>query len=432
MKQRKRVEWSRLDNASKIFPATASDKDTKVFRLVCELYEKVEPKVLQRALDDTVESFPLYKSVLRRGVFWYYFEISDLKSTVEIESLPVCAPIYMRDKRNLVFRVFYYNNRINLEIFHALSDGTGALLFLRTLVSNYLLLKYGEEFAYKGPKLDCDVSVSKKMDDSFDRYFDGKEDLNRKTKIKKGKHLRAYHIQGVRNDENRMQVIEGCMPVKALLDMAHQYNTTLTIFIASLFIYSIFSEMSANEKKVPVVLSVPINLRQFFSSATARNFFSTMNAGFSADKNTADLAEIIQNISKDFMESLTEERLVQQLNHFMSLEKKLFTRIVPLPLKDLFLRLANHMNDRGITAAISNIGQISMPSEFDGYIKLFSIFTSARRPQICMCSYKDNLVITFTSPFRETEIQRTFFEFLSSRGIEIEISTNIDNADRNE
>ena len=75
----KLTRWSRLDNAAKIFPATSGKKDVRVFRFACELTEYVDPEILQQALDRTMELFPLFRSVLRKGLFWYYFESSDLK-----------------------------------------------------------------------------------------------------------------------------------------------------------------------------------------------------------------------------------------------------------------------------------------------------------------------------------------------------------------
>lgn len=431
MKQRKGVEWTRLDNASKFFPSTFNDKDTKVFRLVCELYEAVEPDLLQQALTITIESFPLYRSVLRRGVFWYYLETSEIQPLVEIETNPVCAPIYFKNRRNLLFRVFYYNNRINLEIFHALSDGTGALWFMQTLVYHYLILRHKEAFTDKIPVLSFNASISKRMDDSFRRYFMGgaihKQKLadGKKKDEKKKKNTSAYHIQGTALDENRMKVIEGSMSVKAVLEQAHEYNTTLTIFVAALFIFSIYKETPPRARNLPIVLSVPINLRQFFESVTTRNFFSTMNVGYHFGKDAPDFKALIQSISESFRTELTEEQMGEQLNRLMSLEKNPFARIVPLPVKDYSLRIANKLNDREITASISNIGKIIMPSEFSAYIRQFSLCTSARRLQICMCSYGDRMVISFTSPFRETDIQRNFFQFLSGKGIGIEISSNI-------
>jgi len=426
MKLRKSNFWTRLDNASKIFPATSNYRDTKVFRLVCELHDAVEPDILQEALNITIEKFPLYKSILRRGIFWYYFESSDIRPVVEIESNPVCAPIYIKDRKNLLFRVFYYNNRINAEIFHALSDGTGALWFMQTLVYHYLVLRYKEAFIEKVPDLNYNAAMSKKTEDSFKKYFTGDDIFKlmiRKIKGKKGK--KAYRLKGTRTDENRMKIIEGAMSAKAVLDEAHRYNTTLTIYITSVFFYSIYKEMTARGKKHPVVLSVPINLRKIFESETARNFFGTMNISYDFSKDNADFEDIVKSVSESFQRELSKERLVQQLNKFITIERNTLARLVPLPLKDLSLRIAQFSSDRGITASISNVGRITMPQEFDPYIRQFSVFTSARRPQITMCTYGDRLVISFASPFKETDIQRTFFQFLAKKGIEIEISSNM-------
>ena len=82
----RRRRWVRLDNASNIFLAARSDVDTKVFRMGAELDHEVDPVLLQEALDATFERFPLYHAVLRRGVFWYYLQDSDLRPVVERET----------------------------------------------------------------------------------------------------------------------------------------------------------------------------------------------------------------------------------------------------------------------------------------------------------------------------------------------------------
>ena len=113
MKSRKeKIEWVMLDNASKIFPATSSNKDTKVYRIAVELYKEVDPENLQKALDLTMRSFPIYKSVLRRGFFWYYFELSDIEPKVEEESTEVCAPLYVEGRKSLLFRVSYFESEM--------------------------------------------------------------------------------------------------------------------------------------------------------------------------------------------------------------------------------------------------------------------------------------------------------------------------------
>ncbi len=422
----KRVEWSKLDNASKFFPATSNYRDPKVFRISCELVDEVKPEVLQLALDKTIERFPLYKSVLRRGVFWYYFETSDIRPMVEKETNPVCAPIYRKYEKKLLFRVFYYKKRINIEVFHALSDGTGALWFMKTLVYYYLLIRHKDELADKVPELNYDASLSEKMDDSFSRRYPG-WDLKRQmeTLFKSKNTAKAYHIRGTRTDEYRVNVIEGAMSVKAALEEAHKYNTTLTVFFSSLLVCSIYEDMPARKKGYPVVLSVPINLRQFFKSETARNFFSTMNISYRLEEGRLELKEVIKSLGESFRRELTEERLNQHLDGLMFIERNPLARVVPLPLKNYSIRIANTIMDMGVTAAISNVGQVTMPLEFSGFIHQFSVIPNVKRPQMTMCTYGDRLVVTFASPFRETEIQKAFFKALSKMGIEVEISSNI-------
>ena len=422
MKQNKKVRWRRLDNASKIFPATCNNQDTKVFRLACELYEKVDPLILQTSLNLAIESFPIYRSVLRRGVFWYYFEQTDIKPYIDMESLPLCAPIYIKDKRNLLFRVSYYNKRINLEVFHALTDGAGVLWFMETIIYYYMTEKYKDKLSKEIPKINYKASISQMMDDSFEKNYVKGNVIKKEPRVD---FSNAYNIKGTKTDEKRTKLIEGAMSAKAVLEQAHKYNTTLTIFLTSLLIYTIYKDMPSNMVKYPVVLSVPINLRQFFDSKTARNFFSTMNISYDFKNNDSSLESIIDSVKVQFEKGLTKDELNRHLDSLMSLEKNPLARVIPLSLKDYTLKIANFFKGRSMTSSISNIGRIMMPPEFQPYIHQFSICVSAKRPQIVLCSYGDRLVIGFTSPFEETDIQRTFFQFLSNSGVDVEISSNL-------
>ena len=105
MKRQKAAAWTRLDNAAKIFPSTSSKADPKVCRFACELTEEVDPDILQQALDTVIEAFPVFRSVIRRGLFWYYFETSALRPVVAEESQPPCRPLYDPVVKSLLFSV---------------------------------------------------------------------------------------------------------------------------------------------------------------------------------------------------------------------------------------------------------------------------------------------------------------------------------------
>ena len=137
--------WRKLDNAALAFPLVSGKNDTRVFRFYCELKEEVNPKALQEALNQTIETLPTFLMVLRKGLFWHYLEPCNLQPIVKEEYKEPCSRLYIRDKKTLLFEVTYYKKRINFEVFHVLTDGTGATEFLKELVSNYLYLAHQKE-----------------------------------------------------------------------------------------------------------------------------------------------------------------------------------------------------------------------------------------------------------------------------------------------
>ena len=137
-------KWRKLDNAALAFPLVTGKDDTRVFRFYCQLKEKVDGEILQSALDQAMEKYPLFQAVLRKGLFWFYLEHRSLRAVVKQETEPPCSRLYIPDKKSLLFQVSYDKNRINFEVFHALTDGTGAMHFLQELVQNYLILAHPE------------------------------------------------------------------------------------------------------------------------------------------------------------------------------------------------------------------------------------------------------------------------------------------------
>ena len=64
--------WRRLDNAAKLFPAASSKRDTRVFRFYCELKEDIQQEILQKAVDRTLEKYPICPCCERdcSGIIW--------------------------------------------------------------------------------------------------------------------------------------------------------------------------------------------------------------------------------------------------------------------------------------------------------------------------------------------------------------------------
>ena len=419
MKKNKELSWRQLDNAAKIFPPNSNKQDTKVFRFDCRLKEEIQSPILQKALDKTMLSFPLYASIIRKGLFWYYFEASDLKPIVKEESKVPCGQIYDEDIKGLLFEVTYYKKRINLEIHHALTDGVGALQFLRTLVLNYLVMAHEEALKECDLVLDYDASRAEQEDDGFKKYS-SKDKGDKKVSVGK-----AYKFKGDKIGGDFLQVINGIVSVKAVLEKARSYDTTLTIYLSALLIESIGKQMSQREKKQPVVISVPVNLRPYFQSASARNFFSVILVPYVFGTGEDTLQDIIRSLKAFFDKELKTEKIQARINHLVALEKNYVTRAIPLVLKKPTLKIAHHLTNEEVTTSFSNIGKVTMPKALEPYIDGFDVCVSTKKIQVCLCSYGDQLSISFTSPFVSTEVQKHFFRELTNRGIDVTLSTNL-------
>ena len=418
MRRESNNSWSRLDNAAKIFPSTVEKSDTRVFRFSCELTEDIDCELLTLAAENAAASYPNFNVIMKRGLFWYYLEHCDLKPVVCEENLPVCAAIYEEDVRSLLYRVTYYRNRINLEVFHVLADGTGALMLLKTIVYRYLIYKYPELFGDCPPILDNDASFSQKNDDSFRKYYD------KSVKKRRVKMIKAFRLRGDRLDNNRLSVIEGFASIKSVIGAAHKYNTTLTVFLTSLYIKALSMEMPLQSRSKPIVINIPVNLRKYFPSETAKNFFGMISVSYSFAERDGSIEDIISCISEAFKTQLTKENLAVRMNNLAALEHNPFVKIAPLPMKNEVLRIARHIGVKSETSVISNIGKISMPEEFNGLIKCFSVFVSTQNIQLNICSYKDVLQMGFTSSYVSADVQRNFFRSLTEQGIEVTVRSN--------
>ena len=167
----RKLRWMQLDNSAKIYPASASSRWTNIYRLSATLTEDVDREVLQAALDVTVRRFPSIAVRLHRGVFWYYLEEIAHAPTVQDERSYPLVRMPFDDIRHCGFRVLVWGRRIAVEFFHALTDGNGGLVFLKTLLAEYLSEKHGVVIPADNGVLDrLEPPTEEELKDYFPEY----------------------------------------------------------------------------------------------------------------------------------------------------------------------------------------------------------------------------------------------------------------------
>lgn len=415
MSETKGTYWRKMDNAAKLFSAASNKKDTRVFRFYCELKEEIVEEYLQKALEKTVEKYPTFLSVMRKGLFWHYLEKSNQHPIVREEYREPCSSLYIHDKKNLLFEVTYYKRRINFEVFHALTDGTGASEFIRELAKNYVLTAHAEEALPDIELSDETISVSEHEDDGFAKYY------SKDVKKEKKKRLRAHQIRRTRRQLGAMQVTEAEIPVAALAKKAKEYGVSMTVFLTAAFMCAIHGKMSRRQEEKPVVLMVPVNLRKFFPSNSMLNFFNWIEPGYHFGQGKDDFAQVVARVKEIFGEELTAEKMAQRMNEYFALEVNPILRLAPLELKNFCINAGSRSSEKEVTAIFSNMGIIKMPPEYEPYIERFGVYTSTPKLEMCMCSFRENVYLGFTSRFDCAMIKNNFFRILSEQGLSVKV-----------
>lgn len=416
-----KATWRRLDNTAKIFPVIANENLSNVFRISATLKDPVEPELLQQALEDILPHIEGFRVKLRRGIFWYYFEENKKIPQVQRESTYPCRYIDPHGNRQFLFRVTYFEKRINLEVFHALTDGLGAVNFLKELTCRYLQLIRGEDGFWKEADELPPAQQDFKMDDSYLENY-------REIKHRHYSSQPAYRLTGHYLPLGMGQVLHGYVNLKELKAICKAYDVSITKYLSACLIWSIWQEyLEGKSCNQAIVLNLPINLRAFFGSDTMANFFAVTMIGYLFRNPDMKFEALLAKISRQMDKKIDKDRLEESISYNVSNEKKWYLRVTPLVFKRAALNIVFRLKDRAHTITLSNVGPIKVDPAYQEDIEQFHLLigVSRRQPMKCaVCAYGEDVVITFTSVFADSRLQRRFFQKIKADGASVRLEGN--------
>lgn len=406
--------WYKLDNIGKFYSFTNNNVPI-IFRYSVTLTEKVEKEKLQAALIETIQEFPSFNCTLKQGIFWYYLDYSEKPITVEEEKEPICSKIY-KDNDDVLFRVNYYKNRINLEVSHIVSDGRGSLIFFKNIIYRYLKLKYN----IKDLEPEELSSMYEKTEDSFEKYYTG-------PKTRKVPKKKVYHYHGRKKKETTF--MEYHISTEKVHNLAKTYQVSITALLLAIWIESFYKQMREQDKTKTIKIDVPVDFRSIFKSSTSRNFFGITSVSYDVENNL-DFNDLVTEVNRQLKENITKEQLRVRMNQMISLEKNIFIRFVPIIIKDFVLRTIDRIIYSTTTSSLSNIGKITVDKKIEKYIQNFNVLTTTKNQQLTICSYQDDLSIGISTKYINTDIIKNFCNFFQEHNIEG--TMNINEVDQDE
>ena len=420
-----RLRWMPLDNAAKIYPAARSQKWSNVFRLSVTLTEEVDRQVLRSALDVTVRRFPAMVVRLRRGFFWYYLEQLQAAPEIRQEHSYPLTRMSRQETRNCALRVIVHGKRIAVEIFHSLTDGNGGLVFLKTLIAEYLQQKYGLRIpAENGVLGRLEEPAPEEAEDSFLKYAGPVAASRRATD--------AYRITGTPEKDAFLHVTCLQLPVDVLRRKAKEQGVTVTTYLCAalmLAIQDIQDRKTPDRRRHrPVKVLLPVNLRKLFPSRTLRNFVLYTIPEMDPRQGDYSFAELCRLVHHHMGAEVTPKKMAMQIATNVSSEANPLIRAVPLFLKNPVMKAVfEAVGERKSCLSLSNLGAVQLPEKMKPYVQRLDFILGVQHNAPYNCgaiSWGNTLYLNFIRNIREPELEYSFYQRLRQLGIPVTVESN--------
>ena len=416
--------WYKLDLSAIVYPTLQRRDFSSVYRLSVVLKEKIDPVLLQTALDRTLPRFPTYKVAIRKGLFWRYLEPNNRPGPYVLEDIRnPCMPMPFKGSNRYLIRVYYYDRRISLEAHHSLGDGTGGMCLLQTLTAVYLGL-LGHPVKPEGFVLDIDSAPDpEELEDAYMRYANAQFCPPRPAE-------KTYRVRGTKEPFYTLNIIDGVLSVQEVMAVAKRYHASITEYLNAVLLYALLQKQNADFhiRLRPVRIAMPVNLRRFFPSKTLRNFITMVYPSIDPRLGEYQFEEIVEHIHHYMRYYINDKFLRGDITTNAATQRNPLIRVVPLFIKDLVVRtFYTRVQDKNSSAGLTNMGALHVPPDMKPFIERFDIYMGqpfSSRTNCAIISYEDVLTINFASSIVEADVERYFFRKLVQDGIHVKIESN--------
>ena len=406
----------RLDNAANIYPASMSKHYSSLYRMKVTLVDPVNTTILQEALLQVSRRIPTFRCTLKAGAFWWYLD--------RCTAMPALRPLKplkhfnFKEQDGLLYRVSAEGREIVLDVFHALADGNGALVFLMTLAGEYIHRRYGTAITYNqlvwDPK---DSPAYAEVEDSFKTVFSGRHGQLEKN-------VDAYHIRGRSLPFCAVKDLRAVLSADAVKDACRDYDCTVTELLTAAMLWALQEEYRQDDsrrKRSVLKVSVPVNLRPIYGSRTVRNFSSYVNLGVDVKDGFYSFTQLVHAVKAQKAHDLQKDQLEPKIAANVELEEMLLVRLLPLKIKHPIIDIINLLHgDRFCSQTLSNIGKLNVPAQMIPYVSDVDFILGRQRGNsgaFSCLTYNGKLYLHMTRKIARDSFEQSFLKQLEALGL---------------
>jgi len=364
--------------------------------------------------------FPYYKVQLKKGFFWFYLEHKPSRFRIKPDTQTKCRKF---QKNSILTRVLVYKKQITVEFSHILTDGAGALEFLKTILMLYFRecgISIPDDYPFFRPGDDI---IDEEYEDAYNRYF--KQEIP--PMIKRSK---AFHLPFSLNTRPRFQITKAVLPLNEIKAKASEKGVRITDYLVAVYLHALqeikeeLGVLSRQKKNKNLRIQVPVNLRNIFPSKTMRNFSLFVMPEIDLRLGHYSFDEIIKTVYHQIRLETDHKLINKNISRNVGSEKKIYVKSIPLFLKSLILRLKYYsLGTNQYSGVITNLGKINLPPETAKLTDYF-IFTPPPPNKMLkincgIIGFEDKLVMSFGNITQSKKLEEKMLNFLKDEGINI-------------
>ena len=333
------------------------------------LNDKIDSKILKKALQNIIERFHYFKL---KPVIDENGNIDFVKNNAELNIYELDNKAHhlgTEEVNGYLFRISFQDNDIYISLSHAISDGRGAVSFGCSLIYEYLKLM-GIKINFSDELITNETPISESEMDTLASNESDKMEVH----CYEEPFVLPINYQYFNTEYEKKTVIS--WDAEKFSNFIHQLECTPVALINTIIGNAIYKNYDAKGKKV--LVSIPVDLRPFYQSKAQANFFTGIKLEFKKEYKDLHLEEQVRNIQKDLEEQLNISNLKSNIYG----TEKFFESIVSKTIKTqaeaekTSHELEEIMKLPEATYMLSNLGIINIPKQMQPYITDYECTTS--------------------------------------------------------
>jgi len=382
-----------LDPLGQFTAANVRENKPCSFLITAHLKERIDPSILQQAVNDVLGCrLPFLSTRMRPGFFWYSQEFIPPPKIVPA-SVPHRFEYYYGQGRGHTLRVLYGERHFTVENIHSNVDGRGLMKVTQTLLVRYFEL-LGVALNKTG-MIDCDAETHpEEAESGYARFY------NPKKKLPKSLAGRPPAFIMEPKPGAATQVVSQNFDLSKMKQVAKEHGCTISEYMMTHMFLALAEQRSKTDNKLPIAAMLPVDCRSFFPTRSLRNFVYSQTITM---PETDDFSQMLAGLRPQFA-AINTEFIQSAVNEMQGLVNK--TGWVPFAFKKALLRYMENRESRGITTVFSNLGKMQLPPEIEQQLECLEFVIDLEATSSCFSCVTAGEVLTLTVSVASDEAQQ--------------------------